>query len=132
MKHRPETKAAFNRSYFWYIAVVFLTVFVFPDVAFAAGEDGKLPYEGGLRTFQESLEGPVPFAISLVGIVACGAMLIFGGEISGFMRTMIFIVLVISIIVQAGNVVELMGGTGSLTGKTAHAPAQAPIWSVVT
>lgn len=113
MKTRPPyaPHASTVRTVLTVIAI--LVIFVLPELALA--QDGKLPYEGGLKTFQESLEGPVPFAISLVGIVACGAMLIFGGEISGFMRTMVFIVLVISIIVQAKNVVELMGGKGSLT-----------------
>ncbi|MET0935449.1 MAG: TrbC/VirB2 family protein, partial [Luteibacter sp.] len=70
----------------------------------------RLPYESGLKTLRDSLTGPVPFIISLVGIVACGAMLIFGGEISGFLRTMVFLVLVISIIVQATAIVEIFGG----------------------
>jgi len=60
--------------------------------AFADGSGIRLPYEDGLDALMTSMEGPVPFAISLIGIVACGAMLIFGGEISGFMRTMIFII----------------------------------------
>ena len=77
---------------------------------------GGLPYEEGLQKFRKSLEGPVPFAISLVGIVACGAMLIFGGEISGFMRTMIFIILVVAVIVQAGSVVSMLGGDATATG----------------
>lgn len=93
-----------------------LIVVLLPHIAFAAGADEALPYEEGLGKFQKSLEGPVPFAISLVGIVACGAMLIFGGEISGFMRTMIFIVLVVAVIVQASNVVVMLGGKESLTG----------------
>jgi type IV secretion system protein TrbC len=91
------------------IALVLIGV-LFPALAFAAEEASGLPYEDGLEKFQRSIQGPVPFAISLVGIVACGAMLIFGGEISGFMRTMIFIVLVIAVIVQAGSVVVMLGG----------------------
>lgn len=87
-------------------------------VAFAVGypveaiaEDLQtLPYENGIKVFRRSMTGPVPFVISLVGIIACGAMLIFGGEISGFMRTMVFIILVVAVIVQASSVVSLLGG----------------------
>jgi type IV secretion system protein TrbC len=93
------------------LVVVVLTLA--PTMAMAAPD--KLPYEEGLGVLYTSLTGPVPFAISLVGIVACGAMLIFGGEISGFMRTLVFIVLVIAVIVQAASVVELLGGTNSFT-----------------
>jgi type IV secretion system protein TrbC len=85
-----------------------LALLLFSADVFA--QDLQLPYNQGLKAFQASLQGPVPFAISLVGIVACGAMLIFGGEISGFMRTMIFIILVVAVIVQADNVVTGLGG----------------------
>jgi type IV secretion system protein TrbC len=86
-----------------------------PETAFAEdgmGEGGGLPYESGLKNLALSMTGPVPFVISLLGIVGCGAMLIFGGEISGFMRTMVFIVLVVAVIVQAENIVNLLKGTG--------------------
>ncbi|NID16423.1 TrbC/VirB2 family protein [Luteibacter yeojuensis] len=87
-------------------AILLSVAIMMPSLALAQ----NLPYEEGLTTFRTSMTGPVPFIISLVGIVACGAMLIFGGEISGFLRTMVFIVLVVSVIVQASNIVELFGG----------------------
>ncbi|MGF6710873.1 type IV secretory pathway VirB2 component (pilin) [Luteibacter sp. W1I16] len=96
------------------MAILLVSVLL-PEIAFAEDAELALPYEEGLGKFQESLEGPVPFAISLVGIVGCGAMLIFGGEITGFMRTMIFIVLVVAVMVQAKNVVSMLGGTRSLS-----------------
>ena len=99
------------------LAILFIS-FV-PDVAYAADE--LMPYEGTMKKFKTSLEGPVPFAISLVGIVACGAMLIFGGEISGFMRTMVFLVMVIAVIVQASTVVTFLGGKEQHEGSTVYA-----------
>lgn len=97
-----------------------------PLVAAAADGDGKLPYEAGLQTLYTSLTGTVPFAISLVGIVACGAMLIFGGEISGFMRTLVFIVLVIAIIVQAASLITVIGGKDDPFTATGHAADYKP------
>ena len=94
---------------------ILMCLLIVPIAAVAQGQG--LPYETGLATLRTSLTGPVPFMISLVGIVACGAMLIFGGEISGFLRTMVFIVLVISIIVEATSIVTLLGG--SWAGDTA-------------
>lgn len=95
-----------------------LALFV-PETVFAAGEaDGVLPYQKGINVFYESMTGPVPFIISLMGIVGCGAMLIFGGEISGFMRTMIFVVLVVSVIVQAKSLVAILGLDWSPTATT--------------
>jgi type IV secretion system protein VirB2 len=99
-------------------------VSILPDVAYAADETGDaMPYVSYLTKFQKTLEGPVPFAISLVGIVGCGAMLIFGGEISGFLRTMVFLVLVIAVIVQAGSMVRFLGGSDKVV---THAPSQLP------
>jgi len=91
-----------------------------PSMALAFAGDKTLPYEEGLGVLYTSLTGPVPFAISLVGIVACGAMLIFGGEISGFMRTLVFIVLVVAVIVQATSIVGMLGGdwTGKAPGTS--------------
>jgi type IV secretion system protein VirB2 len=102
-------------------AFLMLSMFL-PELAVAGediGGDGELPYEAGLQSLADSMSGPVAFVISLVGIVACGAMLIFGGEISGFMRTMVFVVLVGAVIVQAGSIVALMKkGSGGGGGRS--------------
>jgi type IV secretion system protein VirB2 len=50
----------------------------------------------------------------LVGIVAAGAVLIFGGEMSGFLRTLVFLVLVIALIVNAGGLIKIMSGDGAM------------------
>jgi type IV secretion system protein VirB2 len=98
---------------------------LFPDVALA--ETTKtLPYEEGIEVIYNSMTGPVPFVISLVGIVACGAMLIFGGEISGFMRTIVFVILVVAIIVQAGAVVNMLGGEWKQSGGASGALLPVP------
>ncbi|MET0254923.1 MAG: TrbC/VirB2 family protein [Luteibacter sp.] len=119
MKPSPQIDASGLRlqdaTPFLIVAVLLCMI---PDMAFAQAANDRLPYEAGLATLRDSLTGPVPFIISLVGIVACGAMLIFGGEISGFLRTMVFLVLVISIIVQATAIVELFGGDWDNSGGT--------------
>ena len=74
-------------------------------MASAAG-GGTMPWEGPLNTIQTSLTGPVAFAIALVAIAIGGAMLIFGGEINAFARTMIYIVLVAGMLVAGGNVLS--------------------------
>lgn len=83
-----------------------MALLTLPAVALAF--EASLPYESGLDMLEESFKGPVPTVISLAGIVGCGAMLIFGGEISGFMRTMVFIVLVVAVIVQASNIIDIL------------------------
>ena len=46
--------------------------------------------------------------ISLLGIVSAGAMLVWGGEINEFVRRVIMLVLVISLIVFAGNILTTL------------------------
>ena len=70
----------------FYVLMLFAT-----DIALAADtQTSALPYEGWLKTIQKSMTGPVAYSVSIIGIVACGATLIFaGGEISKFMRSII-------------------------------------------
>jgi type IV secretion system protein TrbC len=112
--------AAISRFWRQYgmLVVALCVVFVFlvmPHVAHAATAEGKgdLPFETPLKKLQDAIKGPVAFSISLLGIIGAGAALIFGGEMSGFMRTMVFLVLVISIITNATQLINMVGGDGA-------------------
>lgn len=87
------------------MAVVVLVAMIDPAYASAAGGPG-LPWEAPLTTLTNSIRGPVAFAISLLGIIVCGAMLIWGGEISEFMRRSVMLVLVIALLVLSTNVLS--------------------------
>lgn len=92
------------------IVVVLIVCLAFPSVAAAQA----LPFQQNVTLLRDAMTGPIATIISLVGIVGCGAVLIFGGELSGFARTMVFVVLVVSVIVQAENIVTaLKPGTAS-------------------
>jgi len=85
-----------------------------PDLAHAsAAGGGGLPYESALDKIQKSATGPVAFVLSLVGIVVAGGTLIFGGDLSGFFRSMVVLVLVIGIMVSASNVLQTLFGRGA-------------------
>ena len=73
-----------------------------------------LPGESPLETIKQSITGPVAFGISLLGIVAAGAGLIWGGELSGFIKTMIYIVLVIAVIISGTNIMNMFSAKGLL------------------
>ena len=100
------------------LAIVAVLV-AMPDLAHAAVDPGDgagadaLPFEGPLAKLTKSLSGPVAFGLSLVGIIAAGAVLIFGGEMSGFLRTLVFLVLVIAVIVNAKGLIGIMSGEGA-------------------
>jgi type IV secretory pathway VirB2 component (pilin) len=82
--------------------------------AFASeGTGGSLPYESWLTNLRNSVTGPVAFALSIIGIVVAGGILIFGGELNGFFRTLIFIVLVMALLVGAQNMMGTFFGRGA-------------------
>ena len=85
-----------------------------PDQAYAsAGGGGGLPYESWLESLRQSVTGPVAFAVAIIGIVVAGAVLIFGGELNGFFRTLVFIVLVMALIIGAQNMMSTFFGQGA-------------------
>ena len=89
----------------WTSTLLALCILSLSSTAHAA--TGILPYEEWLTVLQESLTGPVAFSVSLIGIVTCGATLILGGgEISHFMRSMIYIVLVMTLLIGANSLMS--------------------------
>ena len=90
----------------------------------ASGAGGGLPYEDWLTRIRQSITGPVAFGISVIAIVAAGAMLIFGGDMNGFMKTLVFIVLVLAFVIAAQNTLSAITGTGAVIASLAdHLPA---------
>ena len=94
--------------------VLFSLLLLLPEHALASvGSGGSLPYETWLGKLRDSVTGPVAFTLSIVGIVIAGGVLIFGGEINAFFRTLIFIALVIGLLVGAQNMMESFFGKGA-------------------
>ena len=91
-----------------------LVLMLLPDGALAAeGSGGALPYESWLTALRTSVTGPVAFSLSIIGIVVAGGVLIFGGDLNGFFRTLIFIVLVMALLVGAQNMMSSFFGRGA-------------------
>lgn len=89
------------------LVLCFLGLYLQPALAADTGAGTALPYESWLSDFQKSLTGPVAFAISLIGIVVSGITLILGGgEIRGFARTMVYIVLVMTLLIGANSLMS--------------------------
>ncbi|WP_258058345.1 TrbC/VirB2 family protein [Campylobacter fetus] len=87
---------------------------LFGTVAFAATTGAGLPWEGPLQTIKASITGPVAFTLSILAIVACGIGLVWGGEMTTFVKTLVYIVLVIALVVGATNVMGIFQTTGAL------------------
>ena len=96
-----------HNTYLFYalLILMFLGLLLFANNTLAAvGAGGALPYESWLVNLRNSVTGPVAFTLSIVGIVVAGGILIFGGELNAFFRTLIFIVLVMALLVGANNI----------------------------
>ncbi|MDR0653986.1 MAG: TrbC/VirB2 family protein [Synergistaceae bacterium] len=94
--------------------LVLLLLLTSVDIALAVdASSGALPWESGLTKVRNSITGPVAGAISLVAIIAAGAALIFGGDLTGFMRTSVYIVLVVGIIVSAAGLLDKLYGVSA-------------------
>ncbi|HMS85804.1 MAG TPA: TrbC/VirB2 family protein [Nitrospira sp.] len=100
---------------FWGVGLLLvLWVLFMPNEAYAAGTaGGGLPYESALTRLRASITGPVAFTLSLIGIVGAAGVLIFGGELTGFLRMMVFLVLLIAILVGAQNVLTTLFAAGA-------------------
>ena len=77
------------------------------------GTGGSLPYESWLTSLRNSVTGPVAFALSIIGIVIAGGVLIVGGDLNAFFRTLVFIVLVMALLVGAQNMMGTLFGRGA-------------------
>ena len=131
MQYSLATRAparSFLTSPWAMLALAVVVYLLFSNVALASdvgsgGGGAGLPWEGPITRLRQSVSGPVAFAISLLGIIVCGATLIWGGEIGEFVRRLIMLILVISLIVFANTLL-----TGAMfSGATIPAAEMADV-----
>lgn len=96
--------------------LILLGLCVAPFAMASSSNGGNLPYETWLTNLRNSMTGPVAFTLSLLGIIVAGGVLIFGGELNAFVRTLIFVVLVMGFLVGAQNMMSSFFGQGALIG----------------
>jgi type IV secretion system protein TrbC len=96
-------------SIIWIWLLVGMALFV-PRAVHAATGGAGLPWETPLTTLSNSVTGNVAYAVSLIGIVGAGGVLIFaGGQVNEFLRAVLFCVLVIAFIIAAKNTLTAFG-----------------------
>jgi type IV secretory pathway VirB2 component (pilin) len=111
-----------RRARFCIAALLLLGLMVlWPQHALASeGGGGQLPYESWLTNLRNSVTGPVAFTLSIVGIVIAGGVLIFGGDLNGFFRTLFFLVLVMALLIGAQNMMSGLFGQGAEIASSAE------------
>lgn len=115
MQLEPTSLSLNRHAVFWIATMALLALVILaPEHAFASeGTGGSLPYESWLTNLRNSVTGPVAFTLSVIGIVIAGSVLIFGGDLNGFFRTLVFIVLVMALLVGAQNMMSTFFGRGA-------------------
>ncbi|HEX8884690.1 MAG TPA: conjugal transfer system pilin TrbC [Noviherbaspirillum sp.] len=115
---------SFHHTTVFYAAAALLlaALLLAPHLAIASeGTGGALPYESWLTNLRNSVTGPVAFALSIIGIVIAGGVLIFGGDLNAFFRTLVFIVLVMALLVGAQNMMGTLFGRGAEIANAGNA-----------
>ncbi|ADP70349.1 Conjugal transfer protein TrbC [Rhodomicrobium vannielii ATCC 17100] len=109
-------KAPSDFTAFWSLALTALLflLIAFPEHAFASSTGSGLQWETPLQKLRDSITGPVAYAVSLMGIVVTGAILVFGGEINEFVRRVIMLVLVVSLMVFATDLLSTLFSAGAV------------------
>jgi type IV secretion system protein VirB2 len=113
------------------LAAVLAMLMMVPGEALAsAGTGAQLPYESWLESLRNSVTGPVAFALAIIGIVVAGGILIFGGELNAFFRTLIFLVLVMALIIGAENIMTQFFSQGAVIAAPEQLQTEQPIDAV--
>ncbi len=96
-----------------FLAITILLTY--SNQAFAGMGGGGLPWEAPLQTIQRSLTGPVALSIAIMAMFVAGAALVWGEDISGFVRKSLMLVMAISFLVAgSGLLTTLFGVSGAL------------------
>lgn len=72
----------------------------------------ELPYESFLSRLVDSVTGPVAKTMAVVAIVGSVGTLMFGGELSGLLRTLIYLIMGCSIVILSPKIISMVGGSG--------------------
>ncbi|TKT46084.1 TrbC/VirB2 family protein [Rhizobium sp. LC145] len=79
-----------------------------------AGSEGgglqSLPFTSVAGSLMDFMTGPALFAMAVLGVVVAGAALVFGGELSGFVRSICMMAAGVGVILMASNLVNGMFG----------------------
>ena len=98
-----------------FVIIGLVVAAAWPGLAHASATgSGGLPWETPLQTLETSIQGPVAYGVSLLGIVASGGMLVFGGEIAEFTRRVMYLVLVVAVIAGAASVMSTLFSSSSM------------------
>lgn len=81
--------------------------------ALASSTEGSLPWDAPLQTLAADLTGPVATAISIIALFVAGAILVFGEDLSHFVRRALMAVIAIAFLVLGAKFLTALGLAGA-------------------
>ena len=96
------------------LLVLCLLVMVADSALASTGAQG-FEYEDALEKFSQSITGPVAFFIAIIAMAASGFGIVFGGELTGWIKIACGIICMVGFIVFSANSFQgLFGVSGAL------------------
>lgn len=98
------------KKYWWVLllAVVVTVVIADPVWASETGTDDSIPWEGVFEKLRKSISGPVAFTIGLFSVIGIGTAMAFGGDMNGWLRSAIILVLASAFVVSAPSMMKVL------------------------
>jgi type IV secretion system protein VirB2 len=101
-----------NTKWQW---VAFIAFYALSTAAYATG--GDMPWDGPLQKFMNAITGPTATVIAILAFAGAAMQLLWGGEMSGLMKSMVYIIMVVGLVIGAAGLVKnLFGVSGALLG----------------
>jgi len=90
------------------------SVLLLPNVALAATGGGKLPWSSALSTLRDDLTGPTAFSIAVVAAFAAILAYSFSHEMSGWVKAILLVTILMSALTGIVNIAAALGITGAV------------------
>lgn len=110
-----------KNDFIFILLIAVLAVVVYANAS-SAYSGADLPFTKPLEKFSKIISGPVAYAIGLVGLVALAIGLIFGGEMSEFIKRSLYGVCAACFIVCASQFLDF-AGSGNVLPDVLNADA---------
>jgi type IV secretion system protein TrbC len=88
------------------------TVLCWASGAVASTSSG-MPWDSPIQTLVKGMSGPVAFGFAMIGLIVLGVRWIYGGELGAAAKTLMTMVIGISILVGAAGVLSTLFGVSS-------------------
>ena len=79
-----------------------------------ASTAGGLPWDSAVTTLTNDLTGPVATGVSVVAFLAAGSTLIFGEDLGGISKKLLYVVLGAAVMVLGNKFLSVLGLTGAM------------------